>query len=316
MLVTGAAGFIGSALTKELLAHGKNVVAIDCFLPDLYSAETKKLRWKTLSEISSDRLVLLNLDLRFDKLDLLREYDIGVVFNQAAMPGLIQDWGKAKIYYECNLHALNRLLEHFRYVNEPLESFVQASTSSVYGKLALGDESTPAAPTSPYGVSKLAAENLLLAYQEWFAIPVTILRYFSVYGPGQRPDMAYATIIDSILKNEVFTIHGDGEQRRSNTYIKDVIDATILAGSVSAPGAIINICGDQTYSLNEVIAKLEIISGQILKLAHIPSRIGDQRQTSGINVLAKRILGWNATTNLLDGLTMQFQEAASDFSRS
>ena len=186
-LVTGAAGFIGSAVCQRLLSEGRKVVALDCFLPNLYSNEIKYLRWQSLQ---SPNLVKIEFDLRIDDFSRLMEFDIDSVINEAAMPGLIADWSNFAPYYECNLTGLNRLLEFTRI--KKVNSFVQASTSSVYGKQAVGNEDQDLNPTSPYGVSKLAAEKLLLAYNDWYGTPVKILRYFSVYGPHQRPDMAYA----------------------------------------------------------------------------------------------------------------------------
>jgi nucleoside-diphosphate-sugar epimerase len=221
------------------------------------------------------------------------------------MPGLVADWSNFAPYYDCNLSGLNRLLEYSRTLE--LNSFVQASTSSVYGKNAVGDEEQDLKPTSPYGVSKLAAEKLLLAYQDWFGIPVKILRYFSVYGPHQRPDMAYSKLIRALVNNEAFTVYGDGEQRRSNTYIDDVVNATILAERLAPNGSVINICGDETISLNEAISILEKHTGKTLIRQNAPGRTGDQRDTSGFNDKAKKILGWNTSVRFEDGLKSQVE---------
>lgn len=303
VLVTGAAGFVGSRLTEILLESGQNVVALDCFLPDLYSADIKKRRWDKLSHRGSAKLEKVIIDLRSDDLEVLKQFPITSIFNQAAMPGLISDWSKFAPYYECNLSALNRLLEFSRTVE--LKSFVQASTSSVYGLSAIGNEQQETQPTSPYGVSKLAAEKLLIAYNHWYQIPVKILRYFSIYGPKQRPDMAYARIISALQQGSVFTIHGNGDQQRSNTYIDDVVNATILADAKALPGEVINICGDETVSLNFVIHTLEELSGKTLNILFDNKRTGDQIITSGNNNLAKNRLGWSCKTNIRDGLQMQ-----------
>lgn len=308
-LVTGAAGFIGARLTEKLLLHGRNVIALDCFLPNLYSAELKIERWKALDRLSADSLIKVEFDLRADDFEKLSNFEIDSVFNQAAMPGLNPNWGNFAPYYDCNISALNRLLEYVR--TKKINSFVHASTSSVYGKSAVGDEDQRLNPTSPYGVSKLAAEKLLLAYRDWYGIPAKILRYFSVYGPHQRPDMAYAKIIRAIQNGDLFTIFGDGEQRRSNTFIDDIIDATILAETKAEVGDIMNVCGDETISLNEAICILEEVSGKKLKRKHFDSRIGDQKDTSGNNDFAKRKLGWSAKIGILDGLTKQYQAANS-----
>ena len=303
VLVTGAAGFIGSRLTEELLSQGRNVIALDCFLPNLYSAELKRERWRAFDEIKSGHLVKLEFDLRTDDFEALSKFEIESVFNEAAMPGLNPDWSNFAPYYECNLSALNRLLEFVR--KNEVKSFVHASTSSVYGKSAVGDESQDLKPTSPYGISKLAAEKLLLAYLEWFGIPVKILRYFSVYGPHQRPDMAYAKIIRAIQDGDEFTIFGDGEQKRSNTFIDDIVEATILAESRATSGDVMNICGEDTVSLNEAIAIIEELANRKLNRQYGKVRTGDQRDTSGLNAKAKAKLGWTSRVGIREGLSLQ-----------
>jgi len=306
-LVTGAAGFIGSRLTQKLLDQGTNVIAADCFLPDLYSPEVKRDRWNSFSDNAEAKLIKIEFDLRTDDFHTFDEFPIDSIFNEAAMPGLSLDWGKFSPYYECNISALNRLLEYSRRLN--LKSFVHASTSSVYGKNAIGYENQNLNPTSPYGVSKLAAEKLLLAYLEWFAVPVKILRYFSVYGPYQRPDMAYAKIIDCIINENEFTIYGDGEQRRSNTYIDDVVDATILAESKAQAGDVMNICGNDTISLNEAISLIEEFGGRKLKSRKVDGRKGDQKDTSGINSFAEERLGWKAKISFREGIENKVKAA-------
>jgi len=299
-LVTGAAGFVGSRLSEMLLKENRKVIAIDCFLPNLYSREAKIARWERLD---SPNLVKIEFDLRSDDFSPLSKYQIGSVINQAAMPGLIADWANFAPYYDSNISGLNRLLEFTKTLN--LKSFIQASTSSVYGKLAIGAENQDLNPTSPYGVSKLAAEKLLLAYNEWFGTPVKILRYFSIYGPNQRPDMAYAKVIKALYNELEFTVFGDGEQRRSNTYIDDIISATILAEELAPPRSIINVCGDETVSLNQAIGILEKYSDRKLNRINASGRTGDQRETSGVNLRAKELLGWSAKVGLEEGLKRQ-----------
>jgi UDP-glucose 4-epimerase len=306
-LVTGAAGFIGSRLTEKLLDSGRNVLALDCFLPNLYSAESKRQRWKNLKTKDSSKLELVEFDLRYDDFSKLDHYQIESVFNEAAMPGLVSNWANFAPYYECNLSALNRLVEYFK--DSQIKSFVQASTSSVYGKIAVGSEDQDLKPTSPYGVSKHAAEKLLLAYQDWFNLPVKILRYFSVYGPYQRPDMAYAKIIDCVKTGRKFQIYGNGEQKRTNTYIDDIVEATILAEKLADVGDVMNICGDEALSLNEAIAIIEGISNLKLKVEYIEIRKGDQKDTDGANFSAKKKLGWSARTDFKTGITNQINAA-------
>jgi len=302
VLVTGAAGFIGSRLTENLLERGRKVIAVDCFLPNLYSKELKMERW---SRLQSPILEKIEFDLRSDDFSIFSKFKIDSIINEAAMPGLVADWANFPPYYDCNLSALNRLLEYSKTLN--LKSFIQASTSSVYGKQAVGDEDQDLNPTSPYGVSKLAAEKLLFAYNEWFGLPVKILRYFSVYGPHQRPDMAYAKIIEALAEESEFTVFGDGEQRRSNTYIDDIVNATILAEERAPSRSILNICGDETISLNQAIAILENRTGKKLKRVNAPGRTGDQRDTSGLNKRAKEILNWTAIVGIQEGLAEQVE---------
>lgn len=305
VLVTGAAGFIGSRLTEKLLQSNRKVIALDCFLPDLYPSDIKLSRWKALDSIKSGELLKFKTDLRTDNLEFLLDFQIDSVVNQAAMPGLVKNWGDFAPYYDCNISALNRLLEVVRKMD--LNSFIQASTSSVYGKSAVGDELQDLRPTSPYGVSKLAAEKLLFAYLDWYELPVKVLRYFSVYGPFQRPDMGFAKIIQAIKTGTRFTIFGDGEQRRSNTYIDDVISATILAEQKAQVGDVMNICGDETISLNQAIQFIEQASGRILDKHFSPVRLGDQTVTSGSNEFAKLRLGWNTTIGFQEGINEQVQ---------
>lgn len=306
-LVTGAAGFIGSKLTQRLLEQGQNVVAIDCFLPNLYPNEVKYKRWSQLENVSGGRLHKIPFDLRNGDFSILKSFEFTAFYNEAAMPGLNSNWADFTPYYECNLQGLHRLLEFARL--NPLQTFVQASTSSVYGKTAIGDELQTLNPTSPYGVSKLAAEKLLLAYFEWYNTPVKILRYFSVYGPNQRPDMAYAKIFKAIRDGHEFTIYGDGEQKRSNTFVDDVVEATILSHSKATAGDVFNVCGDETISLNEAISLIEEISGKKLKRNYLDGRVGDQRDTSGDNSFLKEKLDWRAKIGIFEGLTKQYEAA-------
>lgn len=305
VLITGAAGFIGSHLTERFIQEGKSVVAIDCFLEYLYSSDVKKRRWKFLNDLNSPLLKLIPFDLRKDDFRMLSEYNIGSVINLAALPGLINDWGKSTLYYECNLIGLGRLLEFCK--ENPVDSFIQASTSSVYGKLATGNETCTLTPTSPYGVSKLAAEHLSLSYREWFEVPVKILRYFSVYGPHQRPDMAFSRIIEAIRFNQYFQLYGDGKQRRANTYVQDVVEATLLAEKANIQGEILNICGDETITLNEAIRTIEILMDKKLFKNSSTERIGDQTDTSGSNEKAKDLLGWATRTSFSVGIKAQIE---------
>jgi nucleoside-diphosphate-sugar epimerase len=176
----------------------------------------------------------------------------------------------------------------------------------VYGRSAIGDEEQKLSPTSPYGVSKLAAESLAIAYHEWFGIPIKILRYFSVYGPGQRPDMAIARIIQALKCGTQFNVYGDGSNQRSITYIDDIVDATLLAERYVHVPAIFNICGNETFSLLETIKLLESISGLKLNMNYVDIRTGDQKVTRGTSSKALEQLGWKPQTSFKVGLEKQY----------
>lgn len=306
IVVTGAAGFIGLHLTKKLLADGRNVIAIDSFLETLYPANRRRSEWRELSGPIEGKLKKFEIDLRFDDLSFLRDFEISSVMNLAAMPGLKLDWGQSTAYYECNLIALNRFLDVVK--DQPIDSFIQASTSSVYGSFATGKENSELSPVSPYGVSKLAAEKLLEAYSEQYSLPIRILRYFSVYGPRQRPDMGIAKIITCLVENTHFNIFGDGENRRSSTYIEDILEATFLAEEYLGEKTIFNIAGHEDYSLNQTIRLLEEISERKLKIRYLPSRRGDQRETKGDCELAHSEIKWSPKTSFQYGLRKQYED--------
>ncbi|RKX30542.1 MAG: nucleotide sugar epimerase [Verrucomicrobia bacterium] len=302
-IVTGAAGFIGSHLCEALVAEGHEVVGIDAFIP-YYPRAIKESNLHDLRR--RPEFTFVEGDLRTMNLDPLMK-GVDVVFHLAAMPGLMKSWSDLDLYSTCNILATQRLLEAARHYS--VAHFIHASTSSVYGRNADGDEASPLRPVSPYGVTKLAAEHLCLAYRENFGIPVTILRYFSVYGPRQRPDMGYHILIRSILEGTPFPLYGDGEQTRSNTFIRDCIAATLLAAQrrdVSI-GEIFNVGGGQVVSLNEVIAMVEKLAGRKARIERRPPRPGDQRHTCADISKARKLLGYEPTTPVSQGLQAQLE---------
>jgi UDP-glucuronate 4-epimerase len=301
ILVTGAAGFVGSRLVEKLSERGEEVIALDCFLPDLYSADIKKARYAAITELTGVTGVVA--DLRSDDLSGIEPVD--VVINEAAMPGLTKSWDDLKLYVDNNLYGMDRLLQAV--VSDRLNTFIQISTSSVYGKVATGREDSPTHPHSPYGVSKLAAENLGFAHWANFGTPFTALRYFSVYGPGQRPDMAYYRFFDKAKRGETVEIYGDGEQRRTNTYVDDCVDATILAIDHAAPGEAYNISGSESASINEVLGTIRDITGSALDVRYLEPRPGDQKETRGDISKAQRDLGYSPGWDLRAGLTRQWE---------
>lgn len=300
VLVTGAAGFIGSAVVRELSSSGTPVVAVDALLGGLYPPDEKAHRFSELSKLPS--VQTHQLDLRFDDLSILGQ-DITHVINEAAMPGLGLSWSDFELYSSCNINAVARLIDAAQ--SWPIERFVQISTSSVYGKTAVGDEAQPTHPVSPYGATKLAAEQLVLAHWRDRAFPATILRYFSVFGPGQRPDMAYRKFISKALANEEIHVFGDGLQSRSNTYIDDCVSATISAIDKGAPGELYNVAGREERSLREALEIIEAEVAQPLKLVFLDRARGDQNRTFGDSTKAQKVLGFDQTLTLEEGLAKQ-----------
>jgi nucleoside-diphosphate-sugar epimerase len=302
-LVTGAAGFIGSNLCEGLLAKGHDVVGLDAFIP-YYDRAVKEANLSVAR--AHERFTFHELDLREADLAPVVE-GCDAIFHEAAMPGLMRSWSDLELYATCNLLGTERLLNAAR--DAEVSHFIHVSTSSIYGKEATGDEDTPPHPFSPYGVTKLAAEHLCHAYEVNFGVPVTVLRYFSVYGPRQRPDMAYNILIRNLAEGECFTMFGDGEQTRSNTYVGDCVAATILAfeHQSATVGETINIGGGEIVSLNEVIRMLEALTGKKAQITRKDPRPGDQKHTAANIDKARRLLGYNPTTRVIDGLRTQVE---------
>jgi UDP-glucuronate 4-epimerase len=214
-------------------------------------------------------------------------------------------WQDFDLYSSCNLGGLSRLIEAT--TKWPLERFVQVSTSSVYGANAVGDENQPLEPVSPYGVTKLAAENLIFAHRRDSGFPAVVLRYFSVYGPGQRPDMAYRKFIEKALAGEAITVLGTGEQSRSNTYIDDCVAGTIAALTEGGDGEIYNIAGGTDRSINEALRIIEEGVGHALIVKKEPAARGDQARTMGDSQKAQSVLGFTNTVTLEEGLARQIE---------
>jgi nucleoside-diphosphate-sugar epimerase len=300
-LVTGAAGFIGSHLCERLLTLGHDVTGLDAFIPYY----PKPLKERNLAEARRHpKFRFLARDLRTDDLrDAVEGAE--VIFHLAAMPGLVASWTEFDLYLSCNVTATQRLLEAVK-GSRTLKRFVYGSTSSVYGKFASGDETLPTRPVSPYGVTKLAGENLARAHLETFGTPVVALRFFSVYGPRQRPDMAYHIFIRALLAGEAVTIYGDGQQVRGNTYVADCVEAVVA--SAGAPvGEMFNVGGGEMVSVRDVLGKLERIAGKKFTVRTEVARAGDQRHTFADTTKLRRQLGWEPKTGLDEGLTLQWE---------
>jgi nucleoside-diphosphate-sugar epimerase len=302
MLVTGCAGFIGSHLCERLLADGHHVVGLDCFTA-YYARPVKEANlapfWK------HPNFTFRELDLSSDSIIEAVE-SAEVVFHLAAMPGLNRSWTDFDAYNRHNLTATHRLLEALK-GRSGIQRFVYTSTSSVYGKYASGDESLPTRPSSPYGITKLAAEQLCRVYHDEFGMPAVVLRYFSVYGPRQRPDMGYHLFINAVLQGKPIPLTGDGLQVRGNTYVGDCVDATVRAGLGAIPGEVYNLGGGELTTVIEAIRKIERIVGRPAVIERHPPRKGDQLATGADVGKLSRHLGWKPTTTLDEGLARQVE---------
>ncbi|HJZ92202.1 MAG TPA: NAD-dependent epimerase/dehydratase family protein [Gemmataceae bacterium] len=300
-LVTGAAGFIGSHLCERLLALGHDVTGLDAFIP-YYPKPVKERNLAEAKRLPKFRF--LARDLRGDDLrDAVEGAE--VIYHLAAMPGLVASWTDFDLYLSCNVTATQRLLEAVK-GSRTLKRFVYGSTSSVYGKFASGDESLPTRPVSPYGVTKLAGENLARAHQETFGTPVVALRFFSVYGPRQRPDMAYHIFIRALLADEPVTVYGDGQQVRGNTFVADCVEAVVASANAQV-GEMFNVGGGEMVSVRDVLGKLERIAGKKFTVRTEAARAGDQRHTFADTTKLRRHLGWEPKVGLDEGLTRQWE---------
>jgi UDP-glucuronate 4-epimerase len=299
VLVTGVAGFIGSHVAEALLTRGAEVIGLDGFV-NSYPRAHKEANLVALSTMPGFRFV--EAELRTDPLDELTS-GVDAVINEAAFPGLPRSWTELEAYVGCNLLGLARLVDACHTAG--IQRFVQASTSSVYGVEAVGDETTPTRPVSPYGVSKLAAEHLLLAHVHEHGFPAVILRYFSIYGPRQRPDMAYHVFSRALLEGTPLPVYGDGRQSRSNTYVTDCVAGTLLALDRGKVGEAYNIGGGVEISLRDAIDLLAEAVGTQPQLDFQPARAGDQRRTIADTTKAREQLGYVPTVTPEEGLPLQ-----------
>ncbi|HQV05062.1 NAD-dependent epimerase/dehydratase family protein [Novosphingobium sp.] len=312
-LITGIAGFIGSSLARQLLSVSDcEIVGIDCFT-DYYSRETKERNIRDIGK--SARLHFIEADL--NELDLISLLDgVDGIYHQAGQPGVRKSWGSTfDSYLDDNVKATQRLLEASRSHPE-LKRLVYASSSSIYGdaiEYPTSERSLPS-PFSPYGVTKLAAENLCSLYAANYGVPTVSLRYFTVYGPRQRPDMAFSKFITSAIAGQSISIYGDGEQVRDFTYIDDVVGANIAAmESDVLPGSIYNICGGSACTVNEVLEIIANLSANDLEIEYIDRVAGDVRQTGGTNKRAQRELNWSPKVDLAAGIATHFESIARDY---
>jgi len=303
ILVTGAAGFVGSHLCEHLLAKGHDVIGLDAFIP-YYPRALKEQNLAGLRDHPG--FTLHELDLRTDGLSAALE-GVDAVIHLAAQAGLVRSWDQFDSYMTCNVQATQRLLEAA--VGANVRHFIHASTSSVYGRFATGDEESALAPVSPYGITKLAGENLCWAYAQKDGLPVTVARLYSVYGPRQRPDMGYNIFIRKILDDELITIDGDGTDSRSNTFVLDCVDGItrLLEQPEKSIGETFNIGGGEEVDVNQVLAVLAELTGKTPITTHGPKRPGDQRRTAADITKARALLGYNPTTSIREGLRAQLE---------
>jgi nucleoside-diphosphate-sugar epimerase len=307
-LVTGVAGFIGSHLAGALLDKGATVVGVDAFT-DYYP---RALKERNLEE-NRRREGFRFAETALQTADLPALLDgVTHVFHLAAQAGVRKSWGRDfRTYTENNVDATQKLLEAC--VGRPLHRFVHASSSSVYGDRAaipMKEDALPQ-PVSPYGVTKMAAEQLGYLYHVNYAVPAVAMRYFTVYGPRQRPDMAFNRFIRAALDDQPITLYGDGEQTRDFTFVADAVAATMAAGERGVPGTAYNIGGGARVSMNQVLRIIEGLAGRPLKVNREDAQKGDMRDTYADTSLARRDLGFVPTVSLEEGIQAEYRWLSS-----
>ena len=311
-LVTGVAGFIGSNIARRLLADGHDVVGVDA-LTDYYDPQIKR---SNLRRADDPRFRFVEGDLNtLDLASLLA--DTEVVFHEAGQPGVRSSWGRDfGRYASDNICATQRLLEEARQSGS-LRRFVYASSSSVYGNAERypTEETDRPQPVSPYGVTKLAAEHLCSLYAHNYGLPTVSLRYFTVYGPGQRPDMAFTRFCRWVHAGSPIQLYGTGEQIRDFTYVDDVVEANLRVGDADTAqvpaGAVYNVAGGSSVSMNEVLELLGTISGKEVRVERSAAVPGDVLRTGGTTDAIRRATGWDPKVGLREGLEEQYRWAAT-----
>jgi UDP-glucuronate 4-epimerase len=304
IVVTGAAGFIGSHLSEALLRLGHNVKGIDHLKqsPDWSIKEDNLKKILGHPDFLWQDADLLNADL-----DHLID-DADVIFHLAGLAGVRNSWGTSFYdYLQANVLMTQKILETC-IKSSRLKKLVYASSSSVYGvgSERYNSEQSLTRPISPYGLTKLAGEQLCSLYHKQYGLPYSALRYFTVFGPRQRPDMGFHRFMKAALFDQPLTLYGNGEQTRDFTYVSDVVEATISAMNYNNHGTVFNIGGVETASVNDVIHKIERLSGKQLQLAYLREQPGDPFATGADISLARAELGYNPVISLDEGMTKQW----------
>jgi nucleoside-diphosphate-sugar epimerase len=305
ILVTGGAGFIGSQLVQDLCINNHEVTVIDSFDSTLYSADLKKSRINNLSRKFDFEFHTLDIN---DNLEFLLKRKIEYVVNLAALPGQALSWSQLPVYTKSNFLGVDNILKTL--VLAERIPFLQISTSSVYGKVASGGEEQLLEPFSPYGVTKRAAEDLIKSYKINFDLNYTIFRLFSVFGPGQRPDMAVHKFLKLIDAGQVVQIFGDGQQSRSMTDVAQVSKTVLNVIDLLNPenkSSVYNIAGGSSVSVLDLISICEEVVGKAAKLNFIARPAGDQLETRGDTSRAEKELGFDPQLKVVDVVARQFE---------
>jgi nucleoside-diphosphate-sugar epimerase len=304
VLVTGVAGFIGSTLAERLCNDGADLTGIDCFT-DAYPRAIKERNLTAL--LGHPRFKFVESSIQAADLDALLA-DRTHVFHLAAQAGVRKSWGRDfSVYTVNNIEATQVLLEAC--TRQSVERIVYASSSSVYGDhvaLPMREDAFPQ-PLSPYGVTKLAAEQLCYLYHANYGQPTVSVRYFTVYGPRQRPDMGFHRFLRATLLGEPITVYGDGEQTRDFTYVADAVNATIAAATRGVPGRVYNVGGGSRVTINDVFEMIGRVSGRRPLISTDSAQKGDMRHTYADTSLARADLGFAPTVTLEDGLAAEYK---------
>ena len=303
IMVTGAAGFIGRNLIPILSPFFDQVYAIDNLNSLLYSSKIKNDNFKFIAGLKNVQCIENDTN-EIKRNGLLS--NVKLIINLAALPGQSLSWENTEQYIKNNTQNVNNLIREF--CLDGGSYFLQASTSSVYGKVAIGRDNAVLRPNNPYGVTKLAAENLIEAYAQNYEFEYSILRLFSVYGPHQRPDMGIYKFLNSIMKGLDLSIYGDGTQSRSLTYVMDVVTSIMQIAQLKPSKEIVDISGNKLMNVNEIVSLCEKIVGKKANIKYVETPVGDQEKTIGNSSYAEKFTGIKKYTDIEYGINEQFKQ--------